>query len=579
MKRIIFGWLVVLLCGCTSKTVEKNCSTFVESPDPHPDTTAWNATGFNVSFGSTAIRYAKYAVPDIKMTKSQKLYAWKGERVSAQIVAWTSAPLQQLVCETQALKSAGAAIPAEAVNARFVRYTLTDVFGEGCGWRKAEEFPVFLTGDMLDPIECIDMDAKSVRPVWITIAVPASAKAGTYKGDIKVYARDKHPETLQIELEVAPKTLPPASQWSYHLNLWQHPSAVARMHNLEPWSGAHFEALRPVMKMLAGAGQKVITTTLNKDPWNHQCYDTYEDMILWTKREDGSWTYDYTIFDKWVNFMMELGIKNMINCYSMAPWNNELHYKDAKSGAMITIKADPGTKDFIELWAPFLKDFVQHLRENRWLSITNIAMDERPPAVMDKILELLQKTAPELGIAVADNHKSYKRYTHIKDLSVEVSSVPDTTDLAYRKARGLNTTYYVCCADKFPNMFTFSDPAEAVYAAWYAKANGFDGFLRWAYNSWVENPVMDSRFRTWPAGDTFIVYPEARSSIRFERLIEGIQDFEKLSMLINELEQQQTPEAEAALQSIRATLAQFKMSVKPDNMASRLEEAKAIFRK
>jgi hypothetical protein len=481
-----------------------------------------------------------------------------------------------MACETRALKSAGAVIPAGAIKARFVRYTLTDVFGEGCGHRKAEEFPVFLTGDMLDNIECIDMDAKSVRPVWITIDVPESAVAGTYKSDIKVYARGQQPETLQIELEVSSKMLPPASQWEYHLDLWQHPSAVARAQNSKLWSEEHFEAMRPLMKMLAGAGQKVITATLNKDPWNHQCYDAYEDMIVWTKHEDGSWTYDYTIFDKWVNFMINMGIKNMINCYSMAPWNNELHYKDAKSGTMVTIKADPGTKEFAEMWSPFLKDFVQHLDKNNWLKITNIAMDERPPAIMDEILGLLQRVAPELGVALADNHQSYKKYPHIKDLCVEVVSAPDSSDLAYRKANGLNTTYYVCCSHKFPNMFTFSDPAESVYAGWYAKANGFDGFLRWAYNSWVENPATDSRFRTWPSGDTFIVYPGARSSIRFERLIEGIQDFEKLSLVINELKQQKTPESEKKLKSIRTTLERFKTSVKPDNMELMIEEAKFV---
>jgi hypothetical protein len=186
--------------------------------------------------------------------------------------------------------------------------------------------------------------------------------------------------------------------------------------------------------------------------------------------------------------------------------------------------------------------------------------------------------APELGVALADNHQSYKKYMYIKDLCVAVGAVPDAADLAYRKAKGLNTTYYVCCSHKFPNVFTFSDPAEAVYAAWYAKAHGFDGFLRWAYNSWVENPVLDSRFRTWPSGDTFIIYPEARSSIRFERLVEGIQDVEKLSILINELQQQQTPESDKKLKSILTTLEQFKTSLKPDNMELMLEEAKTIFR-
>ena len=581
MKKVILFLSVLiigLIIGCAPKMAEKECSTFVESADPRPDTAVWRSKGFNVSFGSTNTRYAKYKEPDIAIAKSQKLYAWKGERVSAQILVWTSTPLSQVECEMQALESSGAVVPAEVMQARFVRYTLTDVFGDGCGRRKDGELPVSLTGDMLDKIQCIDMEAKSVRPVWISIDVPFYAVAGTYRGDIKVYARGKRPKTLTLELEVAPKTLPPASQWRYHLDLWQHPSAVARAQNLTLWSDEHFDAMRPVMKMLANAGQKVITATLNKDPWNHQCYDAYEDMIRWTKNEDGSWSYDYEIFDRWIYLMLNIGMKNMINCYSMAPWNNELHYNDAKTGKMITVKADPGTKKFIEIWTPFLKDFVRHLSENKWLKITNIAMDERPPKVMDEILGLLNKVAPELGVALADNHQSYKRYSYIRDLCVDVGSVPDSADMAYRKANGLNTTYYVCCAHNLPNVVTFSDPAEAVYAAWCSKANGFDGFLRWAYNSWVENPATDSRFRTWPSGETFIVYPGARSSIRFERLIEGIQDVEKLSLLVAELEQQKTPDAETKLKSIRATLEQFKTSVKPDNIESMLEQAKTLFR-
>ena len=43
--------------------------------------------------------------------------------------------------------------------------------------------------------------------------------------------------------------------------------------------------------------------------------------------------------------------------------------------------------------------------------------------------------------------------------------------------------------------------------------------------------MIDSRFRSWPAGDTYLVYPDARSSIRFERIREGIQDFEKIRII------------------------------------------------
>jgi hypothetical protein len=131
----------------------------------------------------------------------------------------------------------------------------------------------------------------------------------------------------------------------------------------------------------------------------------------------------------------------------------------------------------------------------------------------------------------------------------------------------------VCCANKFPNAFTFSDPAESAYIGWYAKAAGLDGFLRWAYCSWVENPVMDSRFRTWPAGDTYIIYPDARSSIRFERLREGIQDAEKIRIL----REQFHVSSPAKLERLNAEVAKFNIPSAPQTPCSEmLRQAKKV---
>ena len=62
-------------------------------------------------------------------------------------------------------------------------------------------------------------------------------------------------------------------------------------------------------------------------------------------------------------------------------------------------------------------------------------------------------------------------------------------------------------------------------------ARGVDGYLRWAVISWPLEPLLDSRFRSWAAGDTYSIYPGNRSSIRFEKLVQGIQDFEKICIL------------------------------------------------
>lgn len=100
-----------------------------------------------------------------------------------------------------------------------------------------------------------------------------------------------------------------------------------------------------------------------------------------------------------------------------------------------------------------------------------------------------------------------------------------------RQAAGKLSTYYTCCSESYPNTFTFSPPAEAVWLGWYAAAKGFDGYLRWAYNSWTKDPLTDSRFRAFGGGDCYLAYPGGRSSIRLEKLVEGIQDYEKVRVL------------------------------------------------
>ena len=513
-------------------------TTFTELPDPVANTLSdWSKvrSGLNVSFVSIDKRYAKSVNPEISKITTEKLSGWKGERVSAQILLWTSQSVDDVQFSFSSFESSGNKLPATIASARFVRYVMTDEFRNGCGHRKPEDFAASLSPDMLDDLKSFDIEAKTVRPVWVSIEIPNNAQAGKYVSTLTVSAKGISTQNLKIELEVFNRTLPPPSQWTFHLDQWQHPSAVARLDNVAMWSDAHFAALKPVIQLAARAGQKVITTTLNKDPWNVQTYDPYADMIIWTKNTNGTWQYDYTVFDRWVQFMMDFGVKKMINCYSIIPWNNEVHYKDAQTGKFINVKAKPGTEVFEEVWEPFLKDFVKHLKQKGWLEITNIAIDERTREEVDGALKLIQRVAPELGVSYADNQKTYQRYPRSEDISISVGHPFSKEDLADRQSRGLNTTFYICCSDGFPNQFTFSDPAESAYLGWYTEAAGFDGMLRWAFNSWVEKPLHDSRFRTWPAGDTYIVYPQGRSSIRYERMLEGIQDYEKIQILKKEL--------------------------------------------
>src|SRR5690606_16057534 len=549
LKGMLYGAILIgMTSACSQNQQEQVRKTpfelvdFKELPDPTADTLSdWSMVenGLHASLVTIDKRFPKSIAPDFAVEKQASVTGWRGERVSAQILLWTNAELPGAQVEISGFRTEnGGELSADIASAHFVRYVMTDEFADGCGHRKPEDFVSSLSPDMLDKLSSFDLEAKKVRPVWVTVRIPEDAKPGSYTAKIQVKADDSPTQELDLSLQVINQALPKASEWTYHLDLWQHPSAVARVEEVEMWSDEHFEALKPQMQMLADVGQKVITATLNKDPWNVQTFDPYEDMIIWTKHQDGSWSYDYTIFDRWVEFMMDLGINKMINCYSLIPWNNEIHYKDEATGDFVDVKADPGTPVFKEMWGKFLIDFSRHLEEKGWLEITNISMDERDRESLDAAFHLIDSVAPKLGVSFADNKKTYQRYPNSRDISVSSRDPFSPTDLIDRRSRGLNTTFYVYCATEFPNQFTFSDPAESTYLGWYAMAAGFDGLLRWAFNSWVENPMHDSRFRTWPAGDTYIVYPQGRSSIRYERMVEGIQDYEKVKVLRAALEGQ-----------------------------------------
>jgi hypothetical protein len=579
MKLVFKSFLIFCFLLTFSSQNQKNftvAKTYEEPQDPAPAKHEnWAAVpkGLQASVVSNAIRFVRSEIPKVEQQNSWTGAAWKGERRLAQVVLWSNDSLTEVMTEFSDFKSdSGNRLPASIAEINFVKYVITDVFGDGCGYRKPEDFPSSLVADALDPVASYAIKTQETRPIWVTINVPINAKVGTYKSTFFIHIKGQETKQFEFSIQVIDKIIPPATNWKFHLDMWQNPYALARFHKVKPWSPEHFELLKPIMKRLAEAGQKVITVSLNKKPWGGQTFDPFEAMIEWRKKTDGTWEYDYTNFDNWVQFMMDLGIKNQINCYSMVPWGNEFYYFDEAENKEIKIKAAPGTKDYEALWIPFLEQFKVHLEQKDWNKITRIAMDERGPKEMKAMLQLLNNYAPELGVSFADNHKSYKLYPNkLKDMSVAFGHPVDKEDLTLRKSHGKISTHYVCCSDKFPNTFTFSPPSEGVFIGWYTIAANFDGFLRWSYNSWTENPLQDSRFRTWPAGDTYIVYPNNRSSIRFETLREGIQDAEKIRILRADFLKRNMLDE---LDHLNQVVAQFNVTSKPENFENMLQDAK-----
>lgn len=479
--------------------------------------------------------------------------AWKGETVNAMALIWSPETLANATVKASALRSGKAVIPAEVIRASFVSYVtgdrLADKYNQ-CGKRDTVNWEAIREADLIGRYEALDIPAVTVQPVWLRVDVPSNALPGRYKGSLTLLAGDRK-LTLPYTLTVGTRTLPPSTQWPFHLDLWQNPYTVARVAGVPLWSPKHFAAMRPVMEQLARAGQKVITATLMDRPWNGQTQDAFGSMVTKIRRIDGSWIYDYTVFDRWVEFMMGIGIDRQINCYTLIPWNLAFDYFDQATGAVTTVKAPTDSPEYEAYWGSFILDFARHLREKGWFAKTRIAMDERGEEAMRNALSVIHKYEPEFKVALAGSYHSSVA-DEIDDLCLGFREAWPEGVIERRRAEGKVSTYYTCCAEGFPNTFIASQPAEACWLPLIALQKGADGYLRWAFNSWTLDPEQDARFRSWAAGDTYMVYPEGRSSVRFEKLIEGLQDYEKARILLEELaaDPRKAPQYEALRQAI-----------------------------
>lgn len=489
----------------------------------------WAATGSHcVIGGGPSLEFQKKAFNHV---------AWRGEKVFAQAVVSSEEELKDVRLSVSDLRNGKSLIGAENIRLQFVSYIVSDLldttkYGQ-CGSREDKsKWGEVLVADVLDINDSMTVPAGRKQPVWMTVSVPSDARPGKYSGKLTVTSSNAKARSLNVELTVADHVLPPARDWAFHLDLWQNPYSVARYENVPLWSEAHFEAMRPVMRMLAEAGQKSVTATIMSRPWNGQTEDAFGSMVTKIRRIDGTWLYDYTIFDRWVEFMFSLGIDRQINCYSMIPWALQFDYIDQATSSPATFQAAPGSEEYNEYWGAFIADFARHLKAKGWFEKTMIAMDERPLESMQAVLGLIRKIEPAFKISLAGNYHEPVIYD-IVDFSETFSGKQEFPESAKakRKELGLTTTFYTCCAEAHPNMFVISNPDEAAWLGWFAQAEGYDGYLRWAYNSWTLDPLTDARFRTWPAGDCFVVYPGGRGSVRFSKLVEGIQDFEKVRIL------------------------------------------------
>jgi len=488
--------------------------------------------GLHVSFASTDEAYFRTEVPQI--TQSQKWIAtgWKGERLNIMLLIWSPDTINQIRLLINDLKTSnGNSISKNNLNAKLVRYVISN-YPYGAREVTCGDGPVdkaYLMPDRLESFERFDLPGKTVRPIWLSLDIPSNASAGHYKSEIEIRS-EKQNFKLQLQINVQNQLLPKPHDWTFRLDLWQNPWVIAEYYKVKPWSDEHKQLLKKHMKLYADAGGKYITTYCVHSPWADNSYMIEGNMIEWIKKKDGNWKFDYNIFDQYVQLAMEVGIDKAITIYTPIPWGDRFRYINESTGDYITEQWQATSEIYKKNWNVFLTDLKKHLEAKGWMNKTYLGINENAMEQTLAAIKVIRDHSKQWKITYAgDWHEELTGL--LDDYSCVFYKEPSVQQVNDRKVKKQTSTYYICCTPSFPNTFVFSPPVEGRWLGWYTFSHNYDGMLRWAYDAWPADPVRDARHVYWPAGDSYMVYPGGESSIRFEKMREGIADYEKIKIL------------------------------------------------
>lgn len=420
--------------------------------------------------------------------------------------------------------------------------------------------------DCIENRDYIHAKAETTIIFWCESPVGKHTHPGRYAGWLKIYKRrlfetEELIETLDLSLEVVDITLPNPADYKMHLNLWQHLSNIARKHDVRLFSDIHFNIVDNYTKSLARLGQKAITVIATDIPWSGQRTfnnldkptDLFEYSLINTiKTNEGKYEFDYSNMDLYIKSCMSNGIDKKIEVFGLCGiWMTEENgfgkvAPDFPDGLRIRYlnKAD-GTYSYMNRESDirlFIRSLYNHFVKAGWLEKVRITADE--PGDIElyrKTIEIIKEEAPGFKLSIAINKADFTTEFDdiMSDATPSLRCLAEDYDFIKEKLIGnpeKQVSWYVCCGPHFPNTFLQSHLLESRLIGIITSLFGLDGFLRWDFTVWPENPRKDLKFRSgeWFTGDMNFVYPGNSGhpllSLRYKSLLRGIEDFELMTM-------------------------------------------------
>jgi hypothetical protein len=559
MRRMT-GWLLAAGCLLSSAAVEtRPAETGQPSTPPDYYRADYGSRIADVE-GQTAVWWceAAHKIPKQRplpetTSSAAELSAARNDFEAVQIVVRPAETLKGLTASAGPLSGPdGATIPAASVQILRVGYHFVDHPTDKTGLR--DWWP-----DALPPLKKpIDLPAGENQPLWVLVHVPEDAQAGDYTGQVSLKA-EGFSAGVPIKLHV----------WDFAVPERNH---IETAFGFSPGNVFRYQQLRSDQdkrRVLDMYFQCFAEHRIS--PYDPTPLDSIRVTFL-PEADPPRAELDFSAFDK-----------------AMARAVKESHFTNfslpiqGMGGGSFHSRVEPKIGDFGEdtpqyqaVFSSYVKQLEEHLRQQGWLKMAYVYwFDEPEPKDYEFVaagMRRLKKYAPGLQRMLTEEPGD-NVLSGLVDIWCPVSPNYNHAVAEKRQALPERFWWYVCTGPKAPYCTLFIDhPATELRVwLWQTWQRKISGVLVWSSNYWTsgaafpdsarpQNPYEDpmgyvsgystpqGTKRYWGNGDGRFIYPpEAAavpgksgpepvieppvSSIRWEMLREGIEDYEYLYLL------------------------------------------------
>jgi hypothetical protein len=422
--------------------------------------------------------------------------------------------------------------------------------------------------DPLPPYkEPFSVKAKQNQPIWVTVYVPSNAPAGDYRGKIMLKS-GKWSKQVDISLHVWNFALP--KEFHARSAFGFSPGLVRQYHNLE----TEEEYRLVIDKYYENFKAHHIS------PYN----PTESIRAEFDPSNPDNVKLDFSAFDRSAKkYLDDMGF-NTLSLPIKGLGGGTFHSRHY--GELAGYKQ--GTPEYTRMFNSYLKQIQDHLEEKGWLDKAYIYwFDEPEPKDYDFVketMDMIHQAAPKITRFLTEQPEP-ELYGYV-ELWCPITPEYNFERAEQRRQFGEHFWWYVCTGPKEPYCTLFIDHYATEMRVWLWQTWKYkvEGILVWQSNYWtsslvypepnMQNPYDDPMSYVsgygnpvgfvgyWGNGDGRFIYPPVEamngeksldgpvSSIRWEMLREGIEDYEYLWILankVNELKAKQSMEVASPL--------------------------------